>query len=231
MPRKMTIDNYVDYIEVMLGADFVEVEIKNIISKVVRQSLEELKEYITYNKLVTLPYAPRIDLTEYKVRSVIQVFRTNAMDSVAGTSGLTDPFLLAVGMVGSEGSYDLTRYQNLLQVRQLKNTISTDLEFRWDDPFLYITQNPISSPLISIEYTPIIESVEEITDDYWIGKLRKLALANSKIILGRVRGKYRLNNALYDNDAQILLQEGNTEKSEIMQFLQNNSDTILPIGS
>lgn len=228
---KMTVQSYIDYVEVMLGADLVEVEIQNILEKVVKQSLEELKEYLTMPTFVTVPYAPRIDMTPYKVRSIIQVYRTNAMDSVLGTTGLADPFILAAGMMQSAGSYDMTRYANLLQVRQMKNTISTDLEFRFDDPWLMVTQNPMSSSTITIEYTPIVTSVEDITSDYWIGKLRKLVLANSKLVLGRVRGKYKLNNALYDNDAQLLLQEGNVEKNEIMQFLQQNSDIILPIGS
>lgn len=227
---KMTIQDYIDYLELMLGGDFVEIEIKTAMNKVVKQSFEELKEYLTLNKFVTVPYSQRIDLSKYKVRSIVQVYREQAADSVSGTAGSTDAFLLAVGMIQGI-PYDMSRYAQLLQVRQLKNTISTDLDYRWDDPFLYITQNAMQSALITIEYTPKLDSVEELIDDYWIGKLKKLALANAKIILGRVRGKYRLANALYDIDAQQILSEGLQEKKEIMDFLQQNSDIILPIGS
>lgn len=227
---KMRMQDYIDYLELMLGGDFVELEIKSAMNKVVKQSFEELKEYLTLNKFVTVPYSQRIDLSKYRVRSIVQVYREQAADSVSGTAGSTDAFLLAVGMIQGI-PYDMSRYAQLLQVRRLKNTISTDLDYRWDDPFLYITQNAMQSALITIEYTPILESVEELTDDYWIGKLKKLALANAKIILGRVRGKYRLANALYDIDAQQILSEGLQEKKEIMDFLQQNSDIILPIGS
>lgn len=226
----MKIQEYIDYIGTMLGVDFVEVEIKDGLEKIVKASLEELKEYLTYNKFVTVPFANRIDLTEYKVRSIIQVYREQQADGISGTAGSTDAFLLAIGMVQGV-PYDLSRYAQLLQVRKLKNTIATDLDWRWDSPFLYITQNAMASSLITIEYTPIITDVDEIEDEYWVGKLRKLALANAKIVLARTRGKYRLNNALYDNDAAQLLSEGLQEKQDVMKFLEDNHDIILPIGS
>lgn len=229
MATKMTQQNYIDYVYRQLGGNLLEVEIKEMLPEILVDSLGELKEYLTYNKFVTVPYAQRIDLSAYKVRSVIQVMRTQAADSTNGTAGTTDAFLLAIGMMQGV-PYDITRYANLLQIRQLKNTISTDLQWVWDDPYLYVTQNAMQSAMVTIEYTPVIESVEEITDDYWIGKLKKLFLANAKIITGRVRSKYRLSNALYDNDGPTILAEGNSEKAEVMKFLQDNSDIILPIG-
>lgn len=228
MATRMTLQSYIDYLEVMLGGDFIELEIKDSFNKVVNQSLEELKEYLTLNQFVTVPYSNRIDLSKYKVRSIIAVYREQASDSVTNSAGSTDAFLLSVGMVQGI-PYDMNRYIQLMKVRQIKNTISTDLDYIWNDPYLYIHQNSMKSSLVTIEYTPAIESVEDITDDYWIGKLKKLCLANAKIILGRVRGKYKLANALYDNDSQQILSEGLQEKQEIMNFLQENSDTFLPI--
>lgn len=230
MATVMTMQKYVDYILDMLGGDFVEIEIKESIPKIVNHSLEELKEYLTLNKFVTVPYMKKIDLSKYNVKSVIQVYRTQPSDSISGTAGSTDAFLLAVGMVNGI-PYDLTTLEQLLQIRKMKNTIATDLDWRWSDPFLFINQNPYQSTSVTIEYTPEVKSIEEITDDYWIGKLKKLALANSKIVLGRVRGKHTLSNALYVNDAQIMLAEGTRERDELLKFIQENSDMILPIGS
>lgn len=230
MSNKMTMRSYIDYLKTMLGASFVEVETESELERIVMMSLEEIKEYITLNQFVTVPYMNRIDLSKYKVDKIIQVYREQASDSISGTAGSTDAFLLAAGMIQGV-PYDMSRYARLLQVRQLKNTIATDLDWRWDDPYLYITQNPMQSALITIEYSPMIESVEDIKDNYWIGKLRKLCLANAKIQLGRVRGKHRVNIALYENDAAQMLAEGNAEKASIMNFLEQNSDTILPIGS
>lgn len=226
----MTMQSYIEYLDLMLGGDFVEVEIRSKYDRIISQSLGELMEYLRLNKFITVPYANRIDMTEYNVSSIVQVYRTQAADSTSGTAGSTDAFLLAAGMVQGV-PYNIERYTQLLQIRKIKNTMSTDLDYRFDDPYLYITQNPMQSAYITIEYTPKVTSVEDITDEYWIGKLKKLSLANAKIILGRVRGKYRSANSLYENDAAQILQEGMNEKTELINFLQDNKDILLPIGS
>lgn len=229
MATKTDINYYIDYVSTMLGADFVDVEIMTVMEKIVKQSLEELKEYLTLNKLITIPYAQKINLKKYKVKHIIQVYRVQSADSIQGTSGVGDAFLLAMGMVQGI-PYDLSRYTELLQIRKLKNAISVDLDWRFDDPYLYIHQNAMGCSEITIEYTPEVSKVEEITDDFWIGKLKKLVLANAKIILGRVRGKYKLSGSLYENDSATLLQEGNQEKKELLDFLSSNRDLVLPIG-
>jgi len=221
------VQDYIDYIRTMLASKFVNLEIDTDLENAVKVSLQEIQEYITYPKIVTVPYSECIDLSKYKVRSVLQVYRSYVTDSIAATAGGTDAFLLAAGMIQGV-PYDLNRYMNLIQIRKIKNTIADDLDWIWDDPRLWITQNPIQAANVTIEYTPVIDSVEQITDQYWIGKLRKLCLANAKIITARARGKYKLNNAMYDNDADVILAEGNAEKNALMAFLESNSDLVLP---
>ena len=60
---------------------------------------------------------------------------------------------------------------------------------------------------ITIEYVPRYDDVEEVVSDYWIDILMKLALAITKITVGRVRSRYVQSNALWQNDVNIL-QEG-----------------------
>jgi hypothetical protein len=74
----------------------------------------------------------------------------------------------------------------------MRNTTSTDLAFRYDKASnkLYIniaSNNPIT---ITIEYVPRYDSVEEVVSDYWIDILMKLALAITKITVGRIRSRY-----------------------------------------
>lgn len=228
----MTQQDYIDYVRTEMAADYVTLECEGSLDKILNQSLGELREYITYNKFVTVPYQNCIDLSAYNIRSIIQVYRTEAQDSVVGTAGSTDALLLTMSMVtGGSMAYDTSSYTNLLLARKLKNTIATDLDYRWDDPYLWIVQNPMQSGNVTIEYTPVIKNVEEITDDYWIGKLKKLFLANTKIVTGRIRSKYKVTNALYINDGDAILAEGQQEKQAVMDFLQQNGDLFLPIGS
>ena len=231
MATKTNIQYYVDYIRTMLGADFVEVEVEEIFEKIVKQSLEELKEYLTMNKIVTIPYAQAIDMAKlgFKVKHVNRVMRVQSADSIQNSAGAYgDAFLLSLGMIQGV-PYDLSRLTELMQIRRIKSLITVDLDFVWDDPILHVYQTAMATPAITVEFTPEVSKVSEITEDYWIGKLKKLALANTKIILGRVRGKYKLSGSLYENDAATLLAEGNAEKKELMDMLKSNHDIIFPI--
>jgi len=67
---------------------------------------------------------------------------------------------------------------------------------------------------ITIEYVPRYDDVEEVVSDYWIDILMKLALAITKITVGRVRSRYVQSNALWQNDVNIL-QEGLDEYSQL----------------
>jgi len=81
---------------------------------------------------------------------------------------------------------------------------------------------------ITIEYVPRYDDVEEVVSDYWIDILMKLALAITKITVGRVRSRYVQSNALWQNDVNIL-QEGLDEYSQLQQYLQANLQLVYPI--
>ena len=51
--------------------------------------------------------------------------------------------------------------------------------------------------------------VSEIVSDYWIDKLVLLATALTKVTLGRIRSRYTQSNALWSQDGEALLSEGN----------------------
>ena len=82
---------------------------------------------------------------------------------------------------------------------QIRNTLSTDLAFRFDrnSNLLYINTSSGTPTYITIEYIPRYDSVEEIESDFWIDVLLKLSLALTKITLGRIRTRYTQSNALW----------------------------------
>jgi hypothetical protein len=83
--------------------------------------------------------------------------------------------------------------------------------------------------LITIEYVPRYDNVEEITSDFWIDVLMRLSKALTKITLGRVRGRYTQTNALWQSDASTMLQEGQTELGELRTYLQANTQLLYAI--
>lgn len=101
---------------------------------------------------------------------------------------------------------------------QTRNTLSTDLIFRFDKHthILYINCPWDRPAAITIEYVPEYKSVDEIVSDFWIDMLSKLSLAIAKQVLGRIRKKYTQSNALWSLDTDIL-QEGLEEEKEIRE--------------
>jgi len=71
-----------------------------------------------------------------------------------------------------------------------------------------------------MEYVPRLDSVEDINSDYWIDTLVNLAVAQTKIILGRIRTRYTQSGALWTQDGDTILSEGNSEYQAILEHLK-----------
>lgn len=226
----MQLDEYVDEILLKLGNGVVNVELEEnqMIQNLVKAALREVQRYINITKYATLQYAKCIDLSKCSVYAVTQVMRTTPESQ---TFGFTDAIYLSLSSI-SGGSSNLTDYRSYLRTKQIKNSLTTDLDFIWDNTTsrLYVTTNYPTPPSITIAYIPKFGDVSEVTDPYWEDIICRLALALSKETLGRIRGKYNLSNALYTLDAEQLLQEGREELQALRESLQENADMVLPLN-
>ena len=85
--------------------------------------------------------------------------------------------------------YNYMSYNTLMQIR---NTSSTDFSFLYNKEennlYINVATNPPSK--VTIEYVPRYESVEDIKSDYWIDMLMRLAVAQAKVAVGRIRSRY-----------------------------------------
>ena len=66
--------------------------------------------------------------------------------------------------------------------------------------------------------------MEDIREDYWETQLRKLSLGMCKVVLGRIRSKYKSSSSKFELDGDTLLSEGNAEIQNVRQFLDDNKD-------
>lgn len=109
--------------------------------------------------------------------------------------------------------------------------MSTDLSFRYDkySEKLYINTNGDIPGTITIEYVPRFESVEEIQSDYWIDMVMRMATALAKVTVGRIRTRYTQSNALWTQDGQQILDEGNNELNSLREYLAQNTQLIYGI--
>ena len=73
------------------------------------------------------------------------------------------------------------------------------------------------------------EAVEKIKSEYWKDVLIRISTALTKIVLGRIRTRFTQSNALWAQDGERLLEEGNTELKELREVLRTNSNLIFGI--
>lgn len=227
----MTLAEYTEEIAFQLGGSILDLEIANDLPRCVNRAFREVKRYITTPAYMTLPWnsnngGNKINLKDKKVYSIINVLRPNSYNSLSVNS--LDVFGLAQSY---SAVTNLDAYMNRMLRLQQMNSISTDLDFVWDahTKDLYVTMNPPYTNQITIAYVPDYQSVEEITEVYWVDIILKLATAYAKQVLGRVRSKYTLNSAQYNLDGETLLAEAKEEIAEIITYLRTNVDLAFPI--
>lgn len=227
----MTREEYIEDIKISLGAPVVNIEIEEILGKLVDKAFREIRRYVTETHFVTVPYSTSgIDVSKYHIDTVEYIFRTQ---NPARTTDFTDIYTLSTINTGNSSPVNLllSDYLYRTQMTQIKNTISTDLDYTYDKAAqkLYInTVYPIPQTL-TIVYIPEFKDVSDIKENYWINYVQRLSLAFAKETLGRVRGKYDLSSSLYKLDGNTLLQEGISERDTIRQELNENSDIAFPM--
>ena len=233
----MNMQAYVDEIKLDVTGGILELEIPDeTIQRIINSAMRELQRYICSTKLITIPYTKSIDLTPYRVNSVARVYRAEGTTS-SSEGQTTDPVQVGLWQLTSNmgNLYNFTdytyRYAAYNTLQQIGNTLSTDLSFYFDDAVnkLYINTRMNEGSLVTIEYVPRYDNVEQITSDFWIDVLMRLSKALTKVTLGRIRGRYVQTNALWTSDAATMLQEGQTELTELRNYLQANTQLLYAI--
>ena len=223
----VTKEDYVEYINKILGSSIVNIEISQDIPYFVESAFKEIKNYITDVRTMTVPYAQVIDLAGKKVANVVYLMRGH---NTSGPGGFQD-IMYIYSRQSALSTYTLTDYARYLLVQQNKSMLGTDLDFHYDkiNEKLYVYAQQALPTLVTLVYTPDYETVEEITEPFWQDYIRRLALALVKEAMGRVRGKYDLGSSTYKLDGDKLLAEAQQEQQQIREFLRSNSDMLFPL--
>ena len=128
----------------------------------------------------------------------------------------------------SDYAYNYMAWNTLLQIR---NTTSTDMAYYFDrsNNKLYINVSTGVPNEVTIEYIPRFDDVSEIYSDFWIDIIIRMAVALGKVTLGRIRTRYTQSNALWQQDGQTMLDEGNSELSNLREELKASTQLCYPI--
>ena len=237
----MTILDIIEEIKLELTGGVLELEIEDVtIELVIKKALRELQRYWDETSFLTIPYEQCIDLEKYQLDScsIVKVYRTTGMgNSTDASNALTmDPLYAQQFMMFSNAGnmYNIQdyvmNYAAWNTLNQTRNTMSTDMAFREDKHNKKLYVNDITAPkAITIEFIPKLDSVESIQSDYWQDILIKMCVSLTKITLGRIRTRFSQSNALWAQDGEKLLEEGNTEIKELREILRTNANLVYPI--
>ena len=230
-------ESYRQQLNFNLSGGLLDIELKDKdLDMCLDLAFREIQRYISTTRLATLPFESCIDLTDCGVSTVVQVYRANS-NTDNGNSSMSDPMYAAQWQIlsGTGMANNLTNwmynYGSWSTLTQIRNTISTDLAFKYDKQTnrLYINVSQGKPDYITIEYIPLYKDISEITSDYWIDMLMRLAVAYGKIALGRIRTRFSQNNGVWAQDGERILEEGNTELTELRAQLTANNQIFYPI--
>lgn len=236
----MDMSAYIDEVRLKLTGYVLDLELDDsVLERLINSAFREIQRYIDTTRLATILFKPCIDLSKCGVSSVVRVFRTDQLSQagISSIGSMVDPLyasqwqILMGGTAGFNISDWTANYASWNTVKQIMNTLSTDLLFRFDrhTNYLYINVAYNKPQYITIEYVPRYDDVSQIVSDYWIDLLIRLAVALTKVTLGRIRSRFTQSNALWTQDGETLLQEGNEELTEIRQHLKDNSQLCYPV--
>lgn len=234
--------SFKDEIMFKLTGGVLDLEInEETLDKLIDYAFREMQRYIDTTKIVTIPFTKCIDLNGCGVNSVVRVYRTESYtgnDSIFSASGgMVDPLYASQWQLLS-GTGNLYNFQDYVYnyaawntLLQIRNTTSTDLAFRYDKSAnkLYINVATNLPTMITIEFIPQYKDVTEVVSDYWIDMIVRMSVALAKITLGRIRTRYTQTNALWAQDGEKLLEEGNAELADLREKLQANTQLCYPI--
>ena len=241
----MTLAEYGEKIEIMLGAPLLDIEVHEQLDKIIGCAFLELKEHIdtphyqTFNTPATSVQSG-FDMSEYDIRAILYIMRGTItwMNATENTDALLwsplTQMLTQSRTMGYNGHYSqsdfLRDYNATLRYRQVRNTLNQDLDFTFDaeEQKLYVFQQIPQASQLTIAYNKKYSSVEEIKDPFWVTLMFRLAMAYTKQVLGRIRGKYKMTSAPYELDSVEMLSEANSELAEIRAFLEENNNIFIP---
>lgn len=114
--------------------------------------------------------------------------------------------------------YDLLAWQNVKA--QMSSLILYDYYLDNTGQKLYLDNY---SGLITVEYTKAHITLEDLSHDTsWHAWVRDYTLALCKIIEGRIRGKYKVQSAPFEIEADELINEGNNDKQTLEDMLRED---------
>lgn len=236
----MTMQEIVAQVSFMLGLPSNN-NVEDIqVEQAVLVAFRELKRYIRTPVEKTVPYATRIDLLQYDIKTVTVLNVMPAIPRIGLTLSSIDAanvFQVAAAVktysaIGQSGTLNIDPIMTEMAMAQVRNTISTDFQWDYDsmNQVVYCTHRDPRPTEVTIRYVPDYQDVSEITNNTWIDYLVRMSEANMKKALGRTRSKYRIEGSNVSLDGEALLAEANEELAQIREELEGRKNKLVLVN-
>jgi hypothetical protein len=173
-----------------------------------------------------------IDVSKYGMSAVSAVYSADigASSSSCSSTGLSGCDMCeklcqyrgySQGML--KGDWDNSLFDRLaymMEQSEWKNLELSDYYLDVSEGKLYVDN---FTGAITVEYVKGKITVEDlINDSFWLSWVSDYTLAMVKITEGRIRGKYKATSGVFEIEADELVSEGNTDKQELEERLNEN---------
>ena len=233
----MKMQEYVNKISFSLGMPANE-NIEGVsIPEAVNLAFMEIKEYMETPVNKTVPYQTRIDLKKVGIVTTKIIYVQPAYPRIGLTLGTIDSgnvFQVAASVniyngIGNTSTLNINPIVTEMAMAQVRNTLSTDFQWSYDqfNQVVYCAHKDPRPTVVTIKYVPDLQDVSEIVDNTYINYVYRLALAHTKVALGRSRSKYTVEGSNVSLDGEQILSEGNTELETIRNELDQKQNKLV----
>lgn len=203
----------VQQIKSELGGSKVNIEVEDSdIEDFIDRALDKISSYINDTRYITKMANDVIDLSGENVEDIVRIYPNRQVTS-------------------NREQLDLFRardYSNIsdrmtmpYKVSQIEDYINRSFKFDHETGELYIDdyRGEITIEVISSPST--VSDLEDKKDKQWVFDYAK---SLTKMALGRIRGKFRVNGSPYETDGDTLVQEGKSDKERLEQRLEDKGE-------
>lgn len=217
----------VESIKIELGFPEVDIYIKDstistIIDKALRRVSSSASNTSLASKSVVSGKIDVSDLNVSVVRNIYQGFSVGSGESSDFGSNIfqdINNITLTTGGMGLNADSRKAFYDTLARIGQMANMQKLAMyDYYLDGDVVYVDNY---SGEVVLEYIKKDLGLDDLTPEWRIW-VELYATAISKIAEGRVRGKYRVQGAPFEINADELISEGQSEKSELENRLENS---------
>lgn len=221
-----------DFVLRKLGHPLVRVELTlQQLKDSIDETIEEIAPWVVQPEFITVNTNSQIDLSEYNISYIINVVPADR--DVSGgiqNGGVTDIF--AVGYYGTSGYREAFYSQlELGLLNRNKESISGGVSWKFIDRSskLLIDVGSTDAKRVTIEYSPKIKSIDDLTEDIYVSFAKKFALAFSRATLSDIRGKFRVEGSPVELDSSEQSDKSNSELERLREELKNTVSTHFSI--